>query len=95
MRLWKVTRKGTEEVLFVLADRWFDVRAFSVTVLPVGGDPGQVLVEPAAPFPKGTKKLKVPAYRLEWRGHAASNPSTLHMVPIQCKTVQELYGTTP
>jgi hypothetical protein len=96
MKLWKITRRsGEQEVLmYVLAERWFDARAFACQ--QSGLDTGAVLVEQSAHFvetPRGMKKkLKFQAFRLEWHGHAAGRYSTLHLVSRACKTLEELYA---
>jgi len=97
MRLWRVTHVETKKFVFVMAERWFDVRAFSGVQFQTCGDFTKVRIEAVAPFttPAGKKKnikLKNLAFRLEWRGTAASNPSTLGLVVVRCKTVKELYG---
>lgn len=97
MKLWKVTHKETEKIIFVLAERWMDVRSFSGVQLETCGDFGKLTIEQSAPFTPGKRKyakLKVPAFRLEWHGQAASNPSTLHLVVVPCKTIEELYGVS-
>lgn len=98
MRLWKVTHKETEKFIFVMAERWVDVRSFSSVQLETCGDFSKLDIEAAAPFDTGTKKrpkLTAPSFRIEWRGQAASNPSTLRMEVVPCETVAELYGEPP
>lgn len=95
MKLWKVTHKETEKTIFVLAERWMDVRTFGGMQLEACGDYGKITVEQSAPFAAPKRryaKLKVPAFRLEWHGNAASNPSSLHLVVVACKTIEDLYG---
>lgn len=103
MKLWKVTHKETEKTIFVLAERWMDVRTFGGMHLEALGDYSKITVEQSAPFVKmaGGKKrpkrpkyprLKVQTFRLEWHGHASGTPSTLHLVIVACHTIEELYG---
>jgi len=97
MRLWRVTHVETKKFIYVMAERWADVRSFSSTQLKTGGDYAKLNIEASAPFAvlpgkRKVSKLKTKAFRLEWRGTAASNPSSLTLVVVPCKTVEELYG---
>jgi hypothetical protein len=100
MRLWRVTNVETKKFIYVLAERWADVRSFSSVHLQTCGDFTKLNIEASAPFSvlpgkKKVSKLRTKAFRLEWRGTAASNPSTLGLVIVACKTVEELYGQLP
>ena len=65
--------------------------------LETGGDFGKLLIEGVAPFPANgrPKRLVGSCFRIEWKGQAASNPSTLTRTERQCNTIEELYGDPP